>query len=239
MRIDMAFGKTGLAVELPAGYHYQVLEARSGEGLPDEGAAIAAALDAPMGRPPLAQLARGKRSAAISVCDITRPAPNRRVLPPLLARLEATLRLLLARFGGGLRALVITVSVEQFASGMVTANGGAINITGTAGAGVYAGGNVLSASTVDNVEHLYVRGLTPGSYVISVTRDDALAISAGATVSWLVDANVLGDLNNDGLVNGADLGTLLGAWGTSGPGDLNGDGIVNGADLGTLLGAWR
>jgi len=40
-------------------------------------------------------------------------------------------------------------------------------------------------------------------------------------------------------VNGADLGTLLGAWGTSGPGDLNGDGIVNGADLGTLLGAWR
>jgi nickel-dependent lactate racemase len=36
------------------------------------------------------QMARGKRSAAISVCDITRPAPNREVLPPLLARLEAT-----------------------------------------------------------------------------------------------------------------------------------------------------
>ncbi len=34
-------------------------------------------------------MARGKRSAAISVCDITRPAPNREVLPPLLARLEA------------------------------------------------------------------------------------------------------------------------------------------------------
>ena len=88
MRIDMAFGKTGLSVELPAGYRYQVLEARSGEGLPDEGAAIAAALDAPIGRPPLAAMARGKRTAAISVCDITRPAPNRRVLPPLLARLE-------------------------------------------------------------------------------------------------------------------------------------------------------
>jgi len=34
-------------------------------------------------------LARGKSSAAISVCDITRPAPNRQVLPPLLARLES------------------------------------------------------------------------------------------------------------------------------------------------------
>jgi hypothetical protein len=39
-------------------------------------------------------------------------------------------------------------------------------------------------------------------------------------------------------VNGADLGLLLGAWGSTGPGDLNGDGTVNGADLGLLLGAW-
>jgi hypothetical protein len=47
-----------------------------------------------------------------------------------------------------------------------------------------------------------------------------------------------GDLNGDGVVNGADLGLLLGAWGSAGPGDLNGDGTVNGADLGLLLGAW-
>jgi lactate racemase len=85
----MAFGKGGLPVVLPAGFEYQILEARSAQGLPDEAAAIAAALDEPIGRPPLTELARGKRSAAISVCDITRPAPNRRVLPPLLARLEA------------------------------------------------------------------------------------------------------------------------------------------------------
>ena len=54
----------------------------------------------------------------------------------------------------------------------------------------------------------------------------------------------LGDLNLDGVVNGADLGLLLGAWGAC-PGDvpgcvgdLNVDGVVNGADLGLLLGAW-
>ena len=45
------------------------------------------------------------------------------------------------------------------------------------------------------------------------------------------------DLNGDGVVNGADLGLLLGAWGTSSQ-DINDDGIVNGADLGLLLGAW-
>jgi len=47
------------------------------------------------------------------------------------------------------------------------------------------------------------------------------------------------DLNGDGIVDGADLGALLGAWGSTDPSaDLNGDGIVDGADLGSLLGAW-
>jgi hypothetical protein len=39
------------------------------------------------------------------------------------------------------------------------------------------------------------------------------------------------------VVDGADLGILLGAWGT-GAGDINGDGTTDGADLGVLLGAW-
>jgi hypothetical protein len=45
------------------------------------------------------------------------------------------------------------------------------------------------------------------------------------------------DFNADGIVNGADLATMLGAWGGTG-GDLDGDGIVSGGDLGLLLGAW-
>jgi nickel-dependent lactate racemase len=89
MRINFAFGKTGLALDLPEGFCYQVLEARSAVPLADPAAAIEGALDNPRAGPPLRQLASGKRSAAISVCDITRPAPNREVLPPLLARLEA------------------------------------------------------------------------------------------------------------------------------------------------------
>ena len=51
--------------------------------------------------------------------------------------------------------------------------------------------------------------------------------------------SVPGDLNGDGIVNGADLAILLGSWGDGGvPADLNGDGIVNGADLSILLGEW-
>jgi len=48
------------------------------------------------------------------------------------------------------------------------------------------------------------------------------------------------DLNGDGLVDGADLGLLLNAWGDC-PNclaDLTGDGVVDGADLGVLLNAW-
>jgi len=47
------------------------------------------------------------------------------------------------------------------------------------------------------------------------------------------------DINGDGQVDGADLGSLLSAWGTdNSAADLNGDGLVDGADLGSLLSAW-
>src|SRR5262249_53473999 len=46
------------------------------------------------------------------------------------------------------------------------------------------------------------------------------------------------DLNCDGVVNAADLGILLGGWGSGPIGDLNGYGVVNAVDLGILLGSW-
>ncbi|MEP6536565.1 MAG: lactate racemase domain-containing protein, partial [Bryobacteraceae bacterium] len=88
MRMDFAYGKTGIPLDLPANFNYQILEARSAEPLPDAAASLEAALDAPTAGPPLSEMAKGRRSAAISVCDITRPAPNRQVLPPILERLH-------------------------------------------------------------------------------------------------------------------------------------------------------
>ncbi len=49
---------------------------------------------------------------------------------------------------------------------------------------------------------------------------------------------ILGDINNDGVVNAADLTTLLSNWGSAGLGDLDGNGNVNAADLTILLSNW-
>ncbi len=45
------------------------------------------------------------------------------------------------------------------------------------------------------------------------------------------------DLDQNGQVNGADLGLMLIAWGGPG-GDVNGDGLTNAYDMATLLAAW-
>ena len=89
MEAKLAFGKEGLTVALPDSFNYQVLNSISAPPLADPVAAITAALDRPAAGPSLAAVAAGKKSAAISVCDITRPAPNPIVLPPLLRALEA------------------------------------------------------------------------------------------------------------------------------------------------------
>jgi len=64
----------------------------------------------------------------------------------------------------------------------------------------------------------------------------------GTSLGDYISANFLrrmGDLNGDGVVNGADLAALLGQFSQAGgAGDLNRDGIVNGADLALLLGNW-
>jgi nickel-dependent lactate racemase len=88
VRVELAFGRRTLGLELDGNFEYRILDSVSGTPVPDPTSAIEAALDDPIAGPPIAVLAEGKRSAAISICDITRPAPNRLVLPPLLRRLE-------------------------------------------------------------------------------------------------------------------------------------------------------
>ena len=54
---------------------------------------------------------------------------------------------------------------------------------------------------------------------------------------WADSITIPGDLNGDGCVDAADLGTLFAAWGTP-AGDLNGDGTTDASDMGILLGNW-
>ena len=50
-------------------------------------------------------------------------------------------------------------------------------------------------------------------------------------------SDCLGDLDENGSVDGGDLGLMIAGWGTDAS-DLNGDGLTDGADLGLLLNAW-
>src|SRR5919199_1318013 len=88
MRIELAYGRTGLEVDLPDERVVGPLEIRPAAPLADPGGAIAHALSPPPGPPPLAEVARGRRNACVLVCDITRPVPNRLILPPLLRTLH-------------------------------------------------------------------------------------------------------------------------------------------------------
>lgn len=89
MKVKLDYGKTGLEVTLPDDRLIAPpLNLRPAPPLPDPAAAIKGSLEEPIGTPPLADLARGKRTACVVVCDITRPVPNRLILPPLLRTLE-------------------------------------------------------------------------------------------------------------------------------------------------------
>ncbi len=72
--------------------------------------------------------------------------------------------------------------------------------------------------------------LGPGS-IVEAAIDDLQLIEVGC-------GGNPADLNGDGLVNGADLTTLLSQWGSAGSADFDGDGIVAGADLALLLAGW-
>lgn len=85
-RVHLAYGRDGLDVDVPA--EAVVLEPRYVQGIPDEPAALRAALRQPIGCAPLRSLVKPGQRAVVVHTDITRATPNERILPPLLAELE-------------------------------------------------------------------------------------------------------------------------------------------------------
>src|SRR5579863_848536 len=88
MRIALDYGKTGLQVEIPDRNLVGPLGLRPVEPLADPENVLKTALTNPIGSVPLAELARGKKSACILICDITRPVPNEFLLRQILRTLE-------------------------------------------------------------------------------------------------------------------------------------------------------
>jgi nickel-dependent lactate racemase len=88
MRIRLDYGRTGLDVDLPDDRVVGPLAIRPAPPLADPHAAVEESLRRPIGAAPLAEVARGRKNACILVCDITRPVPNRLILPLILRTLE-------------------------------------------------------------------------------------------------------------------------------------------------------
>ena len=138
------------------------------------------------------------------------------------------------------------------------------------GGAIYVGNNTLTlngCSFTGNSSNYYggalfvTGGSNPGRVNLQSTRicgntapnGPQIGMSTGAIITDLGGACIsnncddcppapvcAADLDGNGVVGGADLGRLLGAWGpcTDCPADINGDGLVSGTDLGAMLGAW-
>jgi enterochelin esterase-like enzyme len=100
---------------------------------------------------------------------------------------------------------------------------------------------------VDFHAHLLALGIPHENVVVpGVDHDPALTLQGLGEAGWAFYQRSLAtpcpqpaDVNCSGMVDGADLGLVLGAWGPGhGPADINGDAVVDGADLGLLVAAW-
>ncbi|MBL26334.1 MAG: hypothetical protein CMM50_02115 [Rhodospirillaceae bacterium] len=87
MRVDLLYGRGALPLELPDDWDVSVIRKRPMPAIHDPVAAVEGALASPVGAPPLAEAARGKKTACILICDITRPVPNGLILPVIVRTL--------------------------------------------------------------------------------------------------------------------------------------------------------
>jgi len=88
MKIKLAYGEGQLEVEFPQD-RTVVIEPTAISALPDERAALMAALDQPIGAPALRSLVHRAARVTIVFTDITRATPNRRLIPWLLEYLSS------------------------------------------------------------------------------------------------------------------------------------------------------
>ncbi len=136
------------------------------------------------------------------------------------------------------RVYLVDVSAASDVSELASLSGGGFTA---------ASKTLLFSGFLQNVEGLCVGPslVAPGEYALIGITDDADPFSNNTVYAWRLSGvgstPCLGDVNQDGVRNTADLTGFLGAFGSSGaPGfraaDLVPDGVVNTADLVFFLG---
>jgi nickel-dependent lactate racemase len=87
MDLELLYGRGTLPVRLPDDLDVTVVRKPAMPILAAAGEAVAEALATPVSARPLREEARGKASACVLICDVTRPVPNRLLLGPVVRQL--------------------------------------------------------------------------------------------------------------------------------------------------------
>ena len=87
MKVTLAYGKTGLEVSIPDGTAVTVVEPSFVPAVKDPTAAIVQSLRNPVGSKPLRERVRPTDTVGVVFSDITRPTPNKLILPAVLGEL--------------------------------------------------------------------------------------------------------------------------------------------------------
>lgn len=152
---------------------------------------------------------------------------------------------------------MIGCEIMDNSAGPGTSAGGGIYVAGTislidcvvsGNAASFSGGGIYvpNGSTVNLTRTRVCGNTAPNDAQIGKSGSGIINDLGGACVMTLCASCPTppacpADLNDDNVVNAADLATVLASWGACGkscPADINGDGVVNAVDLGSLLAAW-
>lgn len=149
MKIELAYGRNGLSIDLPKQNVKYVLELPELPSLLEPRVAVRAALRNPIASSSLEEIARGRRDAVIVVSDITRPVPNHIILSPVLDAL----------FSGGLTPQNVLILI---ATGLHRPNTDA-ELLQMLGEQVVASGCRIENHEARNADaHVYVGDVAPG-----------------------------------------------------------------------------
>jgi nickel-dependent lactate racemase len=166
MKVTLDYGRTGLAVELPDNT-IGPLAIRPAPPLDNPVKAVEHAIAHPIGARPLGEIARGRKNACVLVCDITRPVPNKVILPPLLRTLASQ--------GIARKDILILI-----ATGLHRPNEGA-ELEEMVGADIVANYRIENHHGKNLAEHAYL-GVTPRGVPVYLDRryvEAALKITTG------------------------------------------------------------
>ena len=88
MQVNIKYGRGEIELDIPTPNLVGVLASQEFPPIENPEQAILDALETPIDSPSLLEMAENRKSATVVISDITRPVPNKLILPPMLRLIE-------------------------------------------------------------------------------------------------------------------------------------------------------